>query len=77
MDIYSIMVETVRNHQLANMVYLSWIKVVGNKGVQCCLGVIPMEPLGSILQNKRVIFGKIYSDQELSHLQDGRAAQDA
>ena len=50
-DSYSIMVEAVRNHHIAYMVYLS-NQVVGEKGVQGCLIVILKEFFRIILQNE-------------------------
>ena len=53
MGSYSIMVvKAVRNHHIAHLVCVSQIQVVGDKQVQGCLRVMPMESLGSILQNE-------------------------
>ena len=35
------MVKTVRNHHIVHLVYLSQIQVVGDKGMQGCLRVLP------------------------------------
>jgi len=48
--------KALRDDNIANMELLIIFEVVSNKWMNCCLRVIPVKALDSILNNKRVVF---------------------
>ena len=65
---HSILQESVRNHNEVEMGQFWIVLVINHERVCCSLWVVPVKPLRCILENKRVVLGKITDYYHFSRL---------
>ena len=59
-------IQAIQYDDTAEMTHLFTIFEIGDEGVYCSLGVIPMVALGSILKDKSIILREVNCDQQFS-----------